>query len=389
MDPIDLLKCTASGMFPLAFIFLFGACLAKNGKFSINIVNGISKAYSHFLNPAFTFLNIVGSISLEKLKTLWPLFLTPSLMVLLGVSLSYFHSKIFKQVPFLSGVTTCVITFSNIGNLSIVLMRGVCSPYGPLSGNKYCSEANSYISLQVLTYAVMVWSVGYSLVEKDKEAHSRSVNSSGFEESIELKDFYHKNLGLSEVFKEKALEEKKFEVVGKTSIWKLILKNLLLPTPVACFLGLVVGLIPEVHRVFFDRNSRIYALVDAALGITTGGVVISQISLGANLVLLKSNNKDFTKRFIMSVVLVKNVMMPVVSFGIVFALWKIGLFGDNTVMAYIVYVCFCCPTALVVMVLTQTQGYGNEETAWLMLWIYIMSFPTLIISTYCFMLVIT
>ena len=79
--------------------------------------------------------------------------------------------------------------------------------------------------------------------------------------------------------------------------------------------------------------------------------------------------------------------MPFAVFCIIYSLWIIGIFGDNIAMTYVIFISFCCPTALVILIITQIHGFGNEEAAWLMLWVYIFSLPTLVLSTYCFFLV--
>ena len=358
-----LLQYTISGMMPLIIISILGAVLAKKNIFTEKTIKSISTSFTNFFSPVFAFFNIAGSINIENISELWPLFLTPSIIISFGYIISCLHSKIFKQTPNLSNVITCILTFSNIGNMPIVLMKGICSPYGPLKGNKYCDDANSYVSIQILTYSAIMWSIGNSLIENEKNEHSHSL--------------------LTQKLINEGKETKKLEDIP---ILRTFTKGLLLPGPIACFCGLMIGIIPGIRERFYNKNEYLYVVIDSFLFIGISGVVITQMILGANLILFSSSDKDISKSFIASIVVFKNLLNPICALGFIYLCRLVGVFGDNTVMAYIVFISFCCPTAIVVMVLTQNHQHGTKETARLMIWIYIFSAPCLIIYSYLFFL---
>ena len=361
MDPLSLLKYTVSGLMPLVVTSLTGALLAQKKILTHPTINKITASYSNFFCPVFIFVSIAGSVSFSQIKILWPLLFTPSLMVIVGSIVSFAHSKIFKQVPHLSRIVATLITFSNIGNLPLVLMKGICSPYGPLDGNQYCSEASSYVSLQLLTYAAIIWSYGYALIERDKR---------DYQIYLEEQELLH--------------EGKQLKQSPPFSMWSSVCKHLLLPVPLACISGLAAGLIPEIKETYYEKESKTYALVDSLLTLGMAGVILGQMSLGANLYLLSSSNKEITKKYIASVVLFKNIIMPLVALGIIYGFWQSGIFGDNIVMLYVVFISFCCPTALVIMIITQALDYGTKEVVLLMFWIYCSSILTMMVSTYVF-----
>lgn len=364
MDPLNLAQYTVSGIMPLLSTSLAGAYFAHKKIFTSPTIKKITISFSNFFSPVFIFIYIAGSLEISEISTFWPLLLTPSLMILLGSLVSFVHSKLFTQIPYFSRMVTCVLAFSNIGNLPVILMEGICSPYGPLQGNIHCKDANSYVALQVLTYAAIVWSYGYTLIEKDK---------SEYHESIRRQMLIDQGLPSEEV--------------PPQSILKNICKNLLLPSPVSACLGLIVGLIPGVRKVFYDPQSKVYAFADAWKMIAKAGIVLGQVALGANLVFSISHREGLTKKYIASIVLFKNFIMPLCALGLVYGLWVCGVFGDNIVMAYVAFISFCAPTALVVMIMAEVIGHKAKETAWLMLWVYAFSVPGLIISTYFFFII--
>ena len=218
--------------------------------------------------------------------------------------------------------------------------------------------------MQVLTYNPIVWIYGYSLISQDKEKFAI------LQESSRL-----------------IANNQEVKVTKAGSLCRKILKNILLPSPVCCFLGFIAGLIPGTEA-FYDTDSTLYCIAQAGLNIGLAGVVLGQMSIGGNLILFHSNKLKMTKTYTFSIVLAKNLLMPLCALVLVYGVWQAGIFGDNFVMAYIVFISFCCPTAVIVTVITQLLDYGSQETAWLMFWIYVFASPTLVISTYAFVTII-
>ncbi|OMJ73149.1 hypothetical protein SteCoe_28217 [Stentor coeruleus] len=363
MDPLLLVQYTVSGFMPLVCLSMLGAVFAYKKIFTKVTIDRISASYSNFFNPVFVFFNVSSAIDINEISTIWPLFLTPSIVVILGTILAYIHSKICPKIPYLSKVVACILIFSNIGNMPVVLLKGICSPYGPLKSNSHCKDANSYISLQVLTYNAIVWSYGSSLVSQDKTQYLLSKQNEAILESNPI-------------------------AYQKTSFCRNILKNLLLPGPIACVIALLFGLIPGVHSTFFNKNSKLYCIVDAGFEVGLVGILLGQMTLGANLVLLSGSKLTLSKGFIGSIIFFKNILMPICGFCVVFGVFKAGIFGDNSVMAYCVFIAFCSPTAFIIMMITQIHDYGTKEVAWMMFWVYLCALPTLIAWTYVFFLII-
>jgi hypothetical protein len=251
-----------------------------------------------------------------------------------------------------------VIAYSNTANLPVVLLKGICSPYGPLNGNEKCVDSNSYIAIQFLVYTVIGWSYGWSMVSMEKQDS----------ETLLVKN--------SEIFKQ-------------PSLFCSILNNLTLPGPIACFLAVIFGFIPGVSQSLSDKESVFYSVVDFGLGIGMTGVVFGQATLGSNLILLKEESRNVMSfSYILSVVFFKNFVMPAISIWIIYAAWYGGVFGENIVMAYYLFICFCSPTALLFLLICQNLEYGVMVCTWLMLGIYSFAIPTFIVFSYVFFILI-
>lgn len=308
IDPSILIKQSIFGLMPLFSITILGISLTMLKIFDKKTIDGIALGYKNVFNPCFVFFNTVGVISTFNISTLLPLILSPFFMILTGLAINWLHSLIFKPPENYSRVVKCVIAFSNTANLPVVLLRGICSPYGPLMGNDYCDHANSYIAIQFLTYTVIGWSYGWTMVSIDK---------------------------IASIYIDKANSDALLidnQIVRKKSIFKMIIENLALPGPVSCFVAVVIGMIPGINQTFYDKTSGLFSVVDVGVNLGIAGIVFGQATLGSNLILLKSEKTNvLSYKYIGSVILFKNLLMPLVSLGIIYLGWNLGIFGDNIV----------------------------------------------------------
>jgi predicted permease len=363
MEYIALIRYSVSGLMPLTCISVLGAILSYKKIFTQATINSISSQFSNFLSPIFIFFYITQAVSENNLLSLWPLFFTTLAMTLVCSLVSYIHSLIFGKHEKYPGVISSILVLSNIGNLPIVLLQGMCSDYGPFlrtnAGKRYCVYSNSYVSFQLLTYIPVLWSYGYSLINRDKEEHCPLLNKT---------------------------EENPQITSNKQSIFMDFLKNLKSPNVISCLLGFLCGLIPGVDY-FYDKRNIASCITNTGLSIGMASVVLSQMSLGSSIVLNSSYNLEMDKWYTASIVVFKNIMMPAVGFIFTYGLWEIGVFHDNIVMAYVAFIGFCCPTAVVVSVLSQLIGYGQKTTSMLMFFIYLSALPTLIFATFFFSIV--
>jgi predicted permease len=286
----------------------------------------------------------------------WPLFFTPALNFCLGWLISGLFSMFFKLDKSFSYTVKCAICFGNLGNLMIVLLKGACSSYGPLSGQPECEEAISYISIQLLTYNPLAWSIGTSYLLTGKKHYNRLIEDN-------ISDY-------------------------QVPLWKIAVKNLLLPAPIACFVGFLAALVPGFQDFLFSKNSGLYCFSLIGLEVGLAGVVLGQTSLGSNLVLLGVSEISLCKRLIFWVVVFKCMLMPLIALALVYFVWIIGIFGNNIVMTYIIYISFCTPTAISILIISENLSHGLKDLTWLLLGIYTASLPSIVVFSYVFFLII-
>ena len=256
------------------------------------------------------------------------------------------------------------ITFENFG-ITLILIKGICSPYGPLGGNEYCDDGLAYASLLMFPCLILMWTFGYSLVKFDKVFMNT--------QQAQLTQLTK----LDEAIKENSTD----------SIPRMIGRSLMMPNPLCCIIAIILAIIPGYQSFFFDKTSIIYSLADCGYTILNACIIVSQVLLGSNLYLNRKKRSLLTKKMLVQIVFTKNIAIPAINLAVFYFLWTIETFGDNKVMAYILFISFSCPTAMVSMLFAQLLGVALNEIVQSMLWIYLFSIPGIVFWTFLFFLI--
>ena len=326
MDHIELFQATVSGLFPVFLVSLTGLYLAYKGIFKQDSISKFSLSFINHFCPMFIFAKMTRIESIFDLKLFWPLIISPLLMLVIGAIASFLHSSLITQPPNFSRVSLCIFSFPTTGNTSIVLMKGACSPYGPLHDNPYCEHAYAYVGLQLILYSTLIWTYGYVLILKEKTLFQTDMEESKLlQEGAAMKG--------SPPF----------------SILRSACKQMTSPVSLSVYLALIAGAIPGLREAFYSIEDLIYALTEAFIQIGTTGIFFAQIMLGSSLWFLPSRADDITKRYIASVILFKYILIPLLALGVVYGLWESEIFGDDIVMCYTIFIILCSPSNLVIL----------------------------------------
>ena len=359
MDFLYVLKVTVSGLFPLYAIAAIGAFLTHKHCFDPSGNLKLSGSMANFFLPVLSIFAISSTFKLSNLDLMWPILAGPFIAILLYSAIGYCFTVLMGVPKSLRFTLTGAIAFPNF-TLSFILMQGICSPYGPLQGNEYCEEYFSYASLLLFPLNLIMWSYGFTLVGLDKQ-HQHTEDSQ-LNEPLVIKQ-----------------ESQRIHV--------LFLKSLMMPNPVACVIGIVLAVIPGFQGFFYDKTSMLYCVPDTAFTAINSAVALAQMILGSYLHLIRNRHSDLTKTLLLAIAFTKVIVVPGVSIAIFYGLWKIGVFQDNLVMTYILYISLSAPTALNCMFFAQMHKINIDEIVQSMLWIYIFSIPAIILWTFIFFLI--
>ena len=249
--------------------------------------------------------------------------------------------------------------FPNYG-LVFTLSQGICSPYGPLKGDPYCQNAFSYISIYGFAETLIFWTIGYSLVEKDK---------------------HNSKIGDSE---DLLVEESR----PRSSLLRNSINTLKMPNPLSCFAALIFAMIPGYKHLFFHKEGIFYTLGMASKNISLVGIVWGQMMMGSNIFMMIGKKSKLSNKQVALNTLSKTILLPGITLMIIYGFWIIGVFGDDRVQAYLLFMCVSTPTAIVIILFALLFKINIDEVSQCIFTVYIFSIITMIAWTFLFFLLI-
>lgn len=281
----SFLGCLSGGV-PYSLVLLTGVFLTRNWNSDKATNQMIFEACTKCFLPIYMFIELLNNFSMEQ--AYWVLLLNPLVISLLGLGLGTLYQKVYK----LRTLQTSSLVPNSVGTLPILVLKGMCSSYGPFGGES-CSRAQVYLIVQSFTGYLVLW--GLSKLQKPKV------------QEIELVETTQNS-----VFLEKSNALQKTNPVFQITL-----------------AAQVLGVLGSGVAEFSLGNSSgvFYCLIDSANSIGITGVIISQLTLVGGL--------EFTAKSKL-VLVTRCLIYPLV--GLVVTKLSIGLFGINEVMAFCMYV---------------------------------------------------
>ena len=121
-------------MVPVSLITLSGLFLTRQGYFTKDSNKVTAMVTAKFLLPVLYTVSLSRSITLSKLAELWPLLISPILYLIIVLLIGLVFVKTCKPPDFIKMTLVCMISFSGLGNVAVILINGACSSFGPLDG---------------------------------------------------------------------------------------------------------------------------------------------------------------------------------------------------------------------------------------------------------------
>jgi len=399
MDALVILGSSIAAMAPLAIITSTGTVLTKMKIFNSETNDLIAHACAKFFFPIFIFVQLASSIQLDRLGEYWPLLINPLVCIAIASLLGFLHIPLFKPPKSLRFTMVSLIAFNNAGNIPVLILKGVCASYGPLGDEETCDEADAYVFIQVMTFNLLIWVYGYSIMQLDLRHKSEKVhnqfnliptNTNTNQQSPGYQmpqDNAEDNAEDDPEESQKSTPQEETQSNDSLTTIQIIKKNVLSPIPICSAFGFILGLIPGLKSVFFDSSAPLLPLSDSAETIGFTGIVVSQMILGSNLILTKGAERKVSNWYTVVVVALRTVIIPLIGMLYTWALWEAGAFQGDVVMAYVGFLSFLSPTAVTVLIMCQLLNNGIEEATSIMLYMYLTSIFTITGFSYTFFLI--
>lgn len=117
------------------------------------------------------------------------------------------------------------------------------------------------------------------------------------------------------------------------------------------------------------------------------GLIVFQFYIGSSLYFIRNEKSRLTKKQLFANMITKYVVIPGIIITIMYFFWVLGIFNDNIVMAYMIFMTVVVPMANVVLVSSQIHEIGVSEVLETVLWIYIFAAPAGAIWTFIFFII--
>jgi predicted permease len=330
MDNIfNLLFYSGKTVFSIFLIALSGVILVRRNIISRDSLRVLSQLVFFMFLPCLLFTKVTASVNLDQLKEYWVFPASCMIFISFGVMIGKLTVFLCKPREDMRPGVVAAISFSNSGYLPIPLLTAVTVIFPIFADNpKAGDEAVALISMFLLGFSPMLWTVGYSLVSGNK-------------------------------------------------IFEISFKKFFTPPVAGLFLGLAAGLIPGV------KSSCIDGILSPFFSAAS---VIAQATVPAALLVLGGRLADgpvsgiVNKRTIFCVILSKLIIFPAVAILYVVALRHLGLLPANLLAALVLVVEAASPPANNLVVIASLTNQKIEDgIATILFWTYLASVLTLTI----------
>ncbi len=326
--------------FPFAFksvaaVFLIagtGAFIVRKKYIKDESLQLLSKLIILILFPCLSFTKIIERVDLEQIKKLWILPVSSCLFVFVGIILGYLVVLITKPKSYFKGGVIAATGFGNAGFIPYPLVIAMALSF-PIFQNESNVEmlGIGYISLFLIGFTPLTWSLGYALVAGNK---------------------------LSEIR------------------WKQVIT----PPVFGMIFGIILGIIPTTKYAFCDNNGVFNFVFNAMSIIGTGTIPCSLILLGGKLAHGPTKNSVNIKTII-AVTVAKLIILPILAIFYVKCLLQFEFMSFDKMLILVLIIEAAMPPGTSLIVMTSLKGNKKEEEAMatLLFWTYIISIITITI----------
>jgi predicted permease len=345
----------------------------------------------------------------KVLEGAWILLLWPFWIVGCGLFLGKQLARLSRYEQKFHRLSMAAVAFANSTVLPLTLINTVHESV-PLTSPFAKTNPSIFVSIYLLVYTILMWSIGGWLLEPSGSPSS-SPKKSRMEASVqptprsnfarhngdqanyssvlerERYDDYP-NVGKLEVILEQPNVGVPSDVLGFDKICEcctIVGKQLFQPTIVASVLGIFVAWIPALRHVLVDiHRAKSHAplgwLFDALHSVGQAAIPINMIMLGSTLSQgLSSIPDDFQWAPNLAIAFGRLVIVPAIAMLTLFCIDKVVVINEEikSSLYFAMLVVTCTPTANNINVMVQIEGSNKEVLALCMLTQYVFAPLTL------------
>ncbi|MDD5697734.1 MAG: AEC family transporter [Victivallaceae bacterium] len=326
---LELLPYSGKAVISVFLVALAGVFIVRSKIASQEALRLLGRLAVYLFLPCLLFHKIAAAISPEQLREYWIFPVTCILYISLGLLLGRLTVMLCKPRPEMKSGVIAAIAFNNSGYIPISLVVAITAVFPAFVNDPQAADqAIAFVSIYLLGYSPLLWTVGYSLISGRK-----------------LSDFS--------------------------------LNKLFTPPVIGMLTGAAVGLILPLKAMLCYPAGLLNPVYNAVGVIGEATVPCVLVFLGGCLASGPVRGV-INKRTIFSVILIKLIIFPAIALGYVWLLRYSGVLPASLLASLVLVIEAGVPTAnnLVVMATVTNPGIENGM-ATLIFWTYLASIITL------------
>ncbi len=292
----------------------------------------LSQCVFAIMLPCLLFSKVSERVDLSTLLRYWAVPLSALVFVSGGLLFGFAAAKALRYPPHFFKPGIAAGTFGNISFIPIPLVAAMTMvfPVFAADGNS-AAQGISYISLFLMVYSPLLWSVGFRLLSAE----------------------------------------------GAASSARSVLREILNPPLIGMIAGVVVGTTPLLKDLFIGASAPLGPLFKAAEIMGAAAVPCALITLGGKLA-YGPTHCSLPLRCVLGVSIVKLLALPFFALLCVCAAMKSGLMPKDALLAVVLVIEAAVPQATNLSIICAMRNPAIEkDMACVLFWNYVAATPVL------------
>ncbi len=325
----ELVICSALAVARMLLIVLAGVYFAKKGVLNKETRHALSKIILQLMLPALYIVSMGQNANIGVVKQCWPIPLTAMIFVMSGLGLGWLCCRILRLPPHLHREVTAASAFCNSSFLPYPLMMTLCAIVPAfIADGDAVQRSTLFLSLFLLGHSPLLWLIATPI----------------------LGGLHWKDLN-----------------------WR----NLLTAPLMSILLGIVIGVTPCLHNLFFGGHAPLKLLPMACNMISSAAFPCSLLVLGGNLSEKLPPGEPLPLRAYLGLTTVRLVLMPIIGVGVTFLLLTSNIIPKDPIFLLVLMLESAVPPAFNLILIVQMHKRNETALSRLMLCCYCACVPLL------------
>lgn len=324
----ELILYSFQSVFTIIVVAFAGAMLVKYKVLNNDHLMLLAKLTVILTLPCLLATKVAANIDFNKIKELWVLPLSCFVYTIIGLTLGYIMSKLIRPKKEIIPGMIVTTGFGNAAYMPMSLILAITVIFPVFAQDKDSAATGiAYISLYLLTFSPMMWSLGYFILSGKKYSEFK-------------------------------------------------LKSLFPPPVIGLLIGAVIGFVPFLKDLFVARSGFLYPVYSAAELIAAPTVALALLVLGGKLAHGPIKGA-ICKKSLTVVAVSKLIILPCFALLYVQFLLFTGIIPNNILLILILVLEAAAPPATNTVIMSALIGKNEDVIATILFWLYMLSIITI------------